>query len=180
MTLCSGNPVSAAIPNQAAEAVLAIPPLSEMYFFWSGHGRPETPVRGWRRSLEHVYTAADLKRNGKKLRAQIYMRRHTSPREAQCRCLIGRCFAPAGAHNIKITERRYLRFDQHRQERLTRLPWWTTAAPFGLVCLNCEVKLSYTSPSESILFGPKLHKWLHSRHQLRDDCACPRQIRHRQ
>jgi transposase-like protein DUF772 len=50
-------------------AVLAIPPMSKMYFFWSGNGRPETEVRGWRRSLEHVHTAADLKRNGKKLRA---------------------------------------------------------------------------------------------------------------
>jgi len=77
ITLCSGNQVSAAIPNQAAEAVLAIPSMSEMYFFWSGNGRPETAVRGWRRSLEHVYTAADLKRNGKKLRAHTHMLRHT-------------------------------------------------------------------------------------------------------
>ena len=57
--------------------------MSEMYFFWSGNGRPETAVRGWRRSLEHVYTAADLKRNGKKLRVHTHLLRHTfamSPR----------------------------------------------------------------------------------------------------
>ena len=29
----NGNPVYVAIPHQAAEAVLAIPPMSEMYFF---------------------------------------------------------------------------------------------------------------------------------------------------
>src|SRR5271167_1367067 len=55
----NGNPVYVAIPEPAAEAVLALPPLSESYFFWSGKGRPETAVRGWRRSLEHVYRAAD-------------------------------------------------------------------------------------------------------------------------
>ena len=66
-----------AIPLQAAEAVLALSPMSEMYFFWIGNGRPETAVRGWRRSREHVYAAADLKRNGKKLRAQPHMLRHT-------------------------------------------------------------------------------------------------------
>jgi len=73
----NGNPVYVAIPEPAAEAVLALPPLSESYFFWSGKRRPETAVRGWRRSLEHVYRAADLKRNGKKLRVHTHMLRHT-------------------------------------------------------------------------------------------------------
>ena len=59
----NGNPVYVAIPGQAAEAVLALPPMSEAYFFWSGNGRPETAVRGWRRSLEHVYDAAKLEHN---------------------------------------------------------------------------------------------------------------------
>jgi hypothetical protein len=69
---------------QAAEAVLAIPPMSEMYFFWSGNGRPETAVRGWRRSLEHVYKAADLNRNGKKRREpHAHAATHLRNREAQ-------------------------------------------------------------------------------------------------
>src|ERR1017187_977803 len=75
----NGNPVYVAIPHQAAGAVLAIPPMSEMYFFWSGNGRPETAGRGWRRSIEHVYTTADLKRNGKKLRAHTHRVRSPRP-----------------------------------------------------------------------------------------------------
>src|ERR1039457_6368963 len=72
-----------ALRHQAAEA---IPPMSEMYFFWSGNGGPETAVRGWRRSFEHIYTAADLKRNGKKLRAHTHMLRHTSAIEKLNAC----------------------------------------------------------------------------------------------
>src|SRR5271167_1808061 len=93
----NGNPVYVAIPEQAAEAVLALPPLSESYFFWSGKGRPETAVRGWRRSLEHVYRAADLKRNGKRLRVHTHMLRHTFAIEKLNAGVAGRRFAAAGA-----------------------------------------------------------------------------------
>ena len=110
-----------AIPHQAAEAVWAIPPMSEMYFFWSGNGRPETAVRGWRRSLEHVYTAADLKRNGKKLRAHTHMLRHTFAIEKLNAGASLEDVSLLLAHrSIKITERHYLKFDQRRQDRLTR------------------------------------------------------------
>jgi len=117
----NGNPVYVAIPHQAAEAVLAIPPMSEMHFFWSGNGRPETAVRGWRRSLEHVYTVADLKRNGKKLRAHTHMLRHTFAIEKlNAGASLEDVSLLLAHHSIKITERHYLRFDQRRQERLTR------------------------------------------------------------
>jgi len=117
----NGNPVYVAIPHQAAEAVLAIPPMSEMYFFWSGNGRPETAVRGWRRSLERVYTAADLKRNGKKLRAHTHMLRHTFAIEKlNAGASLEDVSLLLAHHSIKTTERHYLRFDQRRQERLTR------------------------------------------------------------
>lgn len=92
-----------------------------MYFFWSGNGRPETAVRGWRRSLEHVYTAADLKRNGKKLRAHTHTLRHTFDIETLNAGASLEDVSLLLAHrSIKITERHYLRFDQRRQERLTR------------------------------------------------------------
>ena len=102
-----------AISHQAAEAVLAIPPMSEMYFFWSGNGRPETAVRGWRRSLEHVYTAADLKRNGKKLRAHTHMLRHTFAIEKlNAGASLEDVSLLLAHHSIKIKERHYLRFDR--------------------------------------------------------------------
>jgi integrase len=117
----NGNPVYVAIPNQAAEAVLAVPPMSEAYFFWSGNGRPETAVRGWRRSLEHVYDAAKLERNGKKLRAHTHMLRHTFAIEKlNAGASLEDVSLLLAHHSIKITERHYLKFDQRRQERLTR------------------------------------------------------------
>ena len=117
----NGNPVYVAIPNQAAEAALAVPLMSEAYFFWSGNGKPETAVRGWRRSLEHVYTAADLKRNGKKLRAHTHMLRHTFAIEKlNAGASLEDVSLLLAHHSVKITERHYLKFDQRRQDRLTR------------------------------------------------------------
>ena len=102
----NGNPVYVAIPNQAAEAVLAVPPMSEAYFFWSGNGRPETAVRGWRRSLEHVYDAAKLERNGKKLRAHTHMLRHTFAIEKlNAGALLEDVSLLLAQHSIKITGR---------------------------------------------------------------------------
>jgi hypothetical protein len=37
----NGNPVYVAIPTSAAEAVLALPPMSDQYFFWTGRESPE-------------------------------------------------------------------------------------------------------------------------------------------
>jgi len=117
----NGNPVYVAIPNQAAEAVLAIPPMSETYFFWTGNGRPQTAVRGWRRSLEHVYKAAEIKRNGKKLHIHTHMLRHTFAIEKlNAGASLEDVSLLLAHHSIKITERHYLKFDQRRQERLTR------------------------------------------------------------
>ncbi|MGA9567698.1 MAG: hypothetical protein WBS19_19385 [Candidatus Korobacteraceae bacterium] len=41
----NGNPMYLAIRHQRGEAVQAIPPMIEMYFFWSGNGTLETVVR---------------------------------------------------------------------------------------------------------------------------------------
>jgi site-specific recombinase XerD len=66
----NGNPVFVAVPPQVAEAVKEIPPMSEAYFFWTGNGKAVTAVRGWRRSLGHVFKEAKLKRNNKLIRCQ--------------------------------------------------------------------------------------------------------------
>jgi integrase/recombinase XerD len=117
----NGNPVYVAIPTTAAEAVLALPPMSDQYFFWTGKGNPGTAVRGWRRSLEHVYEAADLIRHGKKLRVWTHMLRHTFAIEKlNAGVSLEDVSLLLGHRSIKITERYYLRFDKRRQERLTR------------------------------------------------------------
>lgn len=117
----NGNPVYVAVPSAVADAQTAIPAVSETYFFWTGNGKPETAVRGWRRSVEHVFKAAKLKRQGKLLRCHLHMFRHTFAIE---KLLAGASLEDVSLllahHSIKVTERHYLKFDQRRQDRLTR------------------------------------------------------------
>jgi integrase/recombinase XerD len=116
----NGNPVFVAVPPEVADAVLEIPPVSETYFFWTGNGKPVTAVRGWRRSLAHVFNEAKLKRNDKLMRCHPHMLRHTFTIE---KLLTGASLEDVSlllAHrSIKVTERHYLKFDQRRQDRLT-------------------------------------------------------------
>jgi site-specific recombinase XerD len=117
----NGNPVFVAVPNEVADAVLEIPPMSETYFFWTGNGKPVTAVRVWRRSLAHVFAAAKLKRNSHLIRCHPHMLRHTFAIE---KLLAGAALEDVslllGHHSIRITERHYLKFDQRRQDRLTK------------------------------------------------------------
>ncbi len=128
----NGNPVFVAIPPEVADAVLLIPPLCDRYFFWSGNGKPTTAVRGWRRSMGLVFKAANLKRNGRRLRCHPHMLRHTFAIE---KLLGGAALEDVslllGHSSIKVTERHYLKFDQRRQERLTRASMvdWEQIAP---------------------------------------------------
>jgi len=115
----NGSPVFVAVPPQVAEAVKEIPPMSEAYFFWTGNGTAVTAVRGWRRSLGHVFKEAKLKRNNKLIRCHPHMLRHTFAIE---KLLAGASLEDVSlllAHrSIRITERHYLKFDQRRQDRL--------------------------------------------------------------
>jgi integrase len=117
----NGNPVFVAIPTEAAEAVLELPPVSQQYFYWTGNGKAVTAVRGWRRSLAHVFKAAKLTRNSKPLRCHPHILRHTFAIE---KLLAGAALEDVslllGHHGIKNTERHYLKFDQRRQDRLTK------------------------------------------------------------
>jgi len=117
----NGNPVFVAVPPKVIEALNSIPPVSDQYFFWTGNGRPQTAVRGWRRSLEHVFKAAKLKRSGKFLRCHPHMFRHTFAIE---KLLGGASLEDVslllGHSSTKVTERHYLKFDQRRQDRLVR------------------------------------------------------------
>ncbi len=128
----NGNPVYVAVENYVAEAVLAIPPMSQQYFFWTGNGKPGTAVRGWRRSLEHVYRVAALKRHGKKLRVWTRMLRHTfAISKLNAGASLEDVSLLLGHRSIKTTEKYYLRFDKTRQARLTRAAMvdWTQKDP---------------------------------------------------
>jgi integrase/recombinase XerD len=115
----NGNPVFVGIPKEVVDAVTAIPPMSDRYFFWGGNGKPETAVKAWGRSLSYVFKAAKLKRNGRPLRCHPHMFRHTFAVE---KLLHGTPLHEVsmllGHHSIKVTERHYLKFDQRRQEQL--------------------------------------------------------------
>ncbi len=123
----NGNPVFVAVPQKTVDALNAIPPTSQVYFFWSENGRPQTAARGWRRSVDHVFQAAKIKRNGKLLRCHPHMLRHTFAIEK----LLGGARLEdvsllLGHASTKVTERHYLKFDQRRQDRLieaSRVDW---------------------------------------------------------
>jgi site-specific recombinase XerD len=128
----NGNAVFVAIPKEAAEAVLELPPMSEKRFFWSGNGKATTAVRGWRRSIAHVFKAAALQRDKQLLRCHLHMFRHTFAIEKLLAGVPLEDVSMLLAHrSIKVTERHYLKFDQRRQERLTKASMadWSQANP---------------------------------------------------
>lgn len=108
--------VVGSIPTRSTKSNLpTISNLQNHKSYWTKFGHE------WRRSLEHVYTAADLKRNGKKLRAHTHMLRHTFAIEKlNAGASLEDVSLLLAHHSIKITERHYLKFDQRRQDRLTR------------------------------------------------------------
>ena len=117
----NGKPVFVAIPPQIAETVLAVPPLSERHFFWSGNGVPQTGTKDWRRTIARVFKAAQLKRNGKPLRCHLHMIRDTFAIEKlEGGATLEEVSLLLGHSSVKITERHYLPWDRRRQERLTR------------------------------------------------------------
>lgn len=71
----TGHRVQVAIPAEVAEAVLAVPAMSESYFFWAGNGDPQTCCKGWRRCFAKVFKAAKLKRDGNSPRCHLHMLR---------------------------------------------------------------------------------------------------------
>ena len=117
----TGEWVEVTIPPEAAQAVLALPPLSEEYFFWSGRGEPQTACKGWRRCLAKVFKAADLKRNGKKLRCHPHMLRDTFAIEKlEAGVLMEEVSKLLGHANIGITQKHYQPWDRRTRERLKR------------------------------------------------------------
>ncbi len=117
----TGEWVEVTIPPEVAEAVLALPPMSNEYFFWSGNGEPQTACKGWRRCLTKVFKAAELKRNGKPLRCHLHMLRDTFaiekleagvPMEAVSKLL--------GHDDIGTTQKHYMPWDRRTRERLKR------------------------------------------------------------
>jgi len=65
-----------------------------------------------RRSLEHVYKAAEIKRNGNKLHIHTHMLRHTFAIEKlNAGASLEDVSLLLAHHSIKITERHYLKFD---------------------------------------------------------------------
>lgn len=109
----TGEWVQVAIPREVAEAVLGVPSMSDTYFFWTGHGQPQTACKGWRRCIGKVFKAARLKRNGKLLRCHLHMLRDTFAVEK----------LEAGATMEEISKLLGHRRTQERLKRASMLDW---------------------------------------------------------
>ena len=113
--------VYVAVPDEVATAVLAVPQMSEGYFFWTGNGEPQTACKGWRRTLMKVFQSAKLKRENKLLRCHMHMLRDTfAVEKLQAGATLEEVSLLLGHSSVKITERHYLPWDSRRQDRLTR------------------------------------------------------------
>jgi integrase/recombinase XerD len=113
--------VEVAIPSEAANVVLAVPAMSERYFFWSGNGEPQTCCKGWRRCLAKVFRAAKLTRGGKPLRCHLHMLRDTFAIEKlEAGASLEEVSLLLGHANIKITQKHYMPWDKRRHERLKK------------------------------------------------------------
>ncbi len=113
--------VEVAIPPEAAKAVLAVPAMSDRYFFWSGNGEPRTCCKGWRRCLAKVFRAAKLVRGTKPLRCHLHMLRDTFAIEKlEAGASLEEVSLLLGHANIKITQKHYMPWDKRRHERLKK------------------------------------------------------------
>ena len=53
-------PVYVVLPEPVLEALNAVPPMSQKYFFWTGGGSKETAAGNWRRSLRKLFKLAGV------------------------------------------------------------------------------------------------------------------------
>ena len=117
----TGQWVQIAIPPEVTEALLAVPAMSDSYFFWTGNGDPQTSCKGWRRCLAKVFKAAQLRRNGKPLRCHLHMLRDTFAIEKlEAGATMEEVSRLLGHDNIGVTQKHYLPWDRRTQERLKK------------------------------------------------------------
>ncbi len=117
----TGAWVQVAVPPEVAQALLAVPPMSKQYLFWSGRGDPQTACKGWRRCLMKVFNAAKLERDGKKLRCHLHMLRDTFAIEKlEAGVPLEEVSELLGHANIGVTQRHYTPWDRRTQDRLKK------------------------------------------------------------
>lgn len=117
----TGVPVYVVIPPDVADLLKSLPQSNPKYFFWSGRGKPTTAKRAYFRSLQKLFTLADIKNeNGDPKRCHPHMFRDTFAVEL---LLAGNPIDQVslllGHSSVKITERHYAPFCKARQLQLT-------------------------------------------------------------
>jgi integrase/recombinase XerD len=124
----TGVPVYVPIPPDVAAALRSLPNSNPRYFFWSGNGDPQTPCKGWRRSLTRLFSLANIRKaDGTPKRCHPHMFRDTFAVELLNRGVpIDRVSLLLGHSSVKITERHYAPFVKERQQQLehyARMAW---------------------------------------------------------
>ncbi len=116
----TGVPVNVVIPPEIANLLRNLPNSNPKYFFWSGKGKPTTGKRAYFRSLQKLFTLADIKDEYGPKRCHPHMFRDTFAVEL---LLAGNPIDQVslllGHSSVKITERHYSPFCKARQLQLT-------------------------------------------------------------
>jgi len=109
----TGVPVNVKLPAFVADALNAMPKVSERFFFWTGEGTADTVAGNWRRSLRKLFAMAGVK-NGHPHRFRdtfaVELLMSGVPLE--------RVSILLGHSSIKITEKHYAPWIRARQEQL--------------------------------------------------------------
>jgi integrase/recombinase XerD len=122
----TGTNVSVPLPMDVAKEILAAPPISADYMFWTGNGSPVTATRMWgRRYMRPVFEAAGLATGhmlSHRLRDTfaVDLLEKGVPLEEVSKLL--------GHTSIKTTEKHYSKWMKGRQDRLDSLVMGTWSA----------------------------------------------------
>lgn len=115
----TGTPVSIPLPPRVAEALLALPPGGD-YFFWSGKGKPQSARSNWgQRYISPVFNAAGIKGDNNMVSHRLRdtfavdLLEKGVPMEEVSRLL--------GHTSIRTTERSYAKWSKGRQDRVDAL-----------------------------------------------------------
>lgn len=114
----TGTHVSVPLPKDVAQEILSAPAVSEKYMFWTGNGKPVTAARLWgRRYVRPVFEAAGLA-EGRMISHRL---RDTFAVDLLAKGVDIEHVAKALGDTVRVTEQRYAKWVQSRQDRLDSL-----------------------------------------------------------
>jgi integrase len=111
-TAKTGVDVFCPLPPQVVEALAALPPKGQWYF-WNGRSKPKSIVGVFQKALAKIFVAAKVPR------AHAHLLRHTTATDLLTRGVSLQTVSTLLGHSsIKMTDRRYSHWIKARQDKL--------------------------------------------------------------